>query len=156
MTPPSTLTDATVLPGLRPEAAGLDPVLSRPWRRWLIPSLADLFFAALIGWLFMSSAQGWQSLLVDGDIGWHIRTGEYILDHHQVPHQDLYSFSKPGAPWYAWEWLSDVLAALLFRSAGLEGVVLGAGALIAPFGTVLLPRIVDAGGHLFSGPRGRL
>ena len=32
------------------------------------------------------------------DAGWHIRTGEYILDHHAVPHQDLYSFSKPGHP----------------------------------------------------------
>ena len=107
---------------------GMDSVLSHRWGRLLVPSLADLLFIALIAWLFLSTgAHGWQSLLADADVGWHIRTGEYILDHHQVPHQDLYSFSKPGAPWYAWEWLTDVIDGLLFRWAGLKGVVLAAG-----------------------------
>ena len=96
-----------------------------------------------------SGAHGWQSLLADADVGWHIRTGEYILNHHQVPHHDLYSFSKPGAPWYAWEWLTDVIDGLLFRWAGLKGVVLAAGVIIALFATTLMRRIVDAGAHLF-------
>jgi len=129
---------------------GLNSVLAHPWGRLLVPSLADLFFIALMVWLFMSSgAHGWQSLLADADVGWHIRTGEYILDHHQVPHHDLYSFSKPGAPWYAWEWLTDILDALLFRWAGLKGVVLTEGVVIALFATTLMRRIVDAGAHLF-------
>lgn len=128
----------------------LDALLADPWGRLLVPSMADLLFVALIVWLFMSAgAHGWQSLLVDADVGWHIRTGEYILDHQQVPHHDLYSFSKPGAPWFAWEWLSDVIDALLFRWAGLKGVVLTAGVLIALFATTLMRRIVDAGAHLF-------
>jgi hypothetical protein len=96
-----------------------------------------------------SGAHGWQSLLADADVGWHIRTGEYILDHHQVPHHDLYSFSKPGAPWYAWEWLTDIIDGLLFRWAGLKGIVLAAGALIALFASTLMRRVVDAGAHLF-------
>jgi hypothetical protein len=128
----------------------IDALLATRWGRLLIPSLADFLFIALIAWLFMSSgAHGWQSLLADADAGWHIRTGEYILDHHQVPHHDLYSFSKPGAPWYAWEWLTDILDGLLFRWAGLKGIVLAAGALIAFFATTLMRRIVDAGAHLF-------
>src|SRR5580704_14804632 len=129
---------------------GIDSLLSSRGGRLLVPSLADLLFVALIAWLFLSSgAAGWQSLLVDADVGWHIRTGEYILDHHQVPHHDLYSFSKPGAPWYAWEWLSDVIDALLFRWAGLKGIVLAAGVIIALYATTLMRRIVDAGAHLF-------
>ena len=129
---------------------GLNSVLAHAWGRLLVPSLADLLFMALMVWLFMSAgAHGWQSLLADADVGWHIRTGEYILDHHQVPHHDLYSFSKPGAPWYAWEWLTDILDALLFRWAGLKGVVLTAGVVIALFATTLMRRIVDAGAHLF-------
>ena len=56
---------------------------------------------------------GAESLLGDCDTGWHIRTGEWILAHHGVPTHDLFSFSKPGAPWFAWEWLSDVLLAWL-------------------------------------------
>ncbi len=109
MTPPSTIgTTIGTLPAPAPapakDASGkhsakrIDALLAHRWGRLLIPSLADFLFIALIAWLFMSSgAHGWQSLLADADVGWHIRTGEYILDHHQVPHHDLYSFSKPGA-----------------------------------------------------------
>src|SRR5438477_1132834 len=114
MTPQSSM--ATLAPPSRP--GNLDSILAGRWTRLLVPSLSDLLFIALIAWLFMSTgAHGWQSLLVDGDVGWHIRTGEYILNHHQVPYHDLYSFSKPGAPWYAWEWLTDVIDAGLFRAA---------------------------------------
>src|ERR1700733_1797561 len=145
MTPDSTI---AALPSLPP--ARIDALLRHRGGRLLVPSLLDLLFIALIGWLFMSSGpHGWQSLLADVDVGWHIRTGEYILDHHQVPHQNLYSFSKPGAPWYSWEWLSDVIDALLFRWAGLKGVVLAAGVMIALYATTLMRRIVDAGAHLF-------
>jgi len=134
----------------KPSGKRIDALLATRWGRLLVPSLSDFLFVALIAWLFMSSgAHGWQSLLADADAGWHIRTGEYILDHHQVPHHDLYSFSKPGAPWYAWEWLTDIIDGFLFRWAGLKGIVLAAGALIALFATTLMRRVVDAGAHLF-------
>jgi hypothetical protein len=127
-----------------------DSLLTHWWGRAAVPSLSDLLFAALIVWLFMSTgAHGWQSLLADADVGWHIRTGEYILRHHAVPHHDLYSFSKPGAPWYAWEWLTDVIDAALFHWAGLKGVVLLAGVTIASFAALLMRRVVDAGAQLF-------
>jgi hypothetical protein len=75
---------------------------------------------------------------MDGDTGWHIRVGEYILDHRAVPTHDLFSFSKPGAPWFAWEWLTDVLYGTLFRLAGLKAIVLWAAVIIAAYSTVLL------------------
>lgn len=96
----------------------------------------------------MSSKSGWQGLLVDGDVGWHIRTGEWVLNHHAVPHFDLYSFSKPGAAWYAWEWLTDVIDASLFRVFGLKGIVLLAGLVIGLFGLTILRRMVWRGSHL--------
>jgi hypothetical protein len=86
--------------------------------RALAPSMSDLFFIALVSWLFIFGASGWKSLLGDGDTGWHIRTGQYILAHHAVPTQDLFSFSRPGAPWFAWEWLTDVLYAGCSKWAG--------------------------------------
>jgi len=125
----------------------MDAVLSHRWARVLIPSLSDLFFLATLAWLFMG-VYGWTALLADADVGWHIRTGEYILDHHRVPHQDLYSFSRPGAPWYAWEWLSDVIFGSLHRLAGLKGVVLIAGVVIALFATTLIRRMMWRGVNL--------
>jgi len=111
---------------------------TKVWRRVLIPSFADCFFVALLAWLFICGSYGWKSLLMDGDTGWHIRTGQYILQHHAVPRQDLFSFSRPGAQWFAWEWLSDVLFAVLFRAGGLKAIVLLAGVLITGCATVIL------------------
>jgi hypothetical protein len=144
MTPPQTLT------AIRPSVPRMETVLASRWARLLVPSLSDLFFLAVLVWLFMSSgAAGWQGLLADADVGWHIRTGDYILDHHAVPHVDLYSFSKPDAPWYAWEWLTDVLDSGLHRVAGLKGIVLFAAVLIALFAVTLVRRMVSRDVHLF-------
>jgi hypothetical protein len=148
VTPPQTLT--TVTAAGRPSVPRMETVLTRRWARVLIPSLSDLFFLAILVWLFMSSgAAGWEGLLADADVGWHIRTGEYILDHHAVPHVDLYSFSKPEAAWYAWEWLTDVLYGGLHRMAGLKGIVLMAGVLLSLFSVTLIRRMVSRGAHLF-------
>jgi hypothetical protein len=111
---------------------------ARGLARVLTPSISDCFFIALILWLFVWGASGWISLLGDGDTGWHIRTGQYILQHHRVPTEDLFSFSRPGAPWFAWEWLTDVTYALLFQVGGLKAIVLEAGVMIALFATVVL------------------
>src|SRR2546429_9143814 len=87
----------------------------------LVPSLSDCLFVAILLWVF-AAGSGWSVLLADGDTGWHIRTGEYILDTRTVPVRDLFSFSKAGQPWFAWGWLSDVIFALLHRAWGLKGV----------------------------------
>jgi hypothetical protein len=144
MTSPQTLT------GVRLPARDIQSVLQNRWARFLIPSLSDLFFLAILGWIFMSSGPaGWQGLLEDGDVGWHIRTGQWILNHHAVPHHDLYSFSKPDAPWFAWEWLTDVMDGALERVGGLKAIVLMAGVVIAVFATTVIRRMVWRGSHLF-------
>jgi hypothetical protein len=89
----------------------------------LLPSLADFAFLMPIVFLF-GRMDGVKALLGDGDTGWHIRTGEWILAHGWVPSHDIFSFSKPGATWFAWEWLSDVLFAKLNGLGGLQAVVL--------------------------------
>jgi hypothetical protein len=92
-------------------------------RGWSLmkPSLADLFFPVLLLAAF-GRVKSWQALLADGDTGWHIRTGDFILNSGTVPRHDLFSFSRAGQPWFAWEWLSDVTFALLHRWRGLEAV----------------------------------
>ncbi|MCE5308822.1 MAG: hypothetical protein LLG20_14380 [Acidobacteriales bacterium] len=116
---------------------------------WWLPSLSDCFFIAVLVWLFAAGSGGWTALLADGDAGWHIRTGEYILDHGAVPKTDFFSYSKPGQPWYAWEWLSDVCMALLHRAWGLQALVLVAGLLIAATSTLLLWDVFRRGANTF-------
>jgi len=91
------------------------------WCLRLFPSLNDVAFILPLFVLF-ARLKGTQILFSDGDTGWHIRTGEWILAHHTVPSVDLFSFSKPHAAWFAWEWGWDVLAALIHQSLGLAGI----------------------------------
>src|SRR5947209_16860333 len=88
-----------------------------------LPSFTDFAFLMPIVYLF-GALGGANSLLSDCDTGWHIRTGEWILANHRVPATDIFSFSKPGEPWFAWEWLSDVLFARLNAIDGLRAVIL--------------------------------
>ena len=111
--------------------------------------MSDLFVVAFVVWTFMASSTGWAALLADADSGWHIRTGEVILESHSVPHKDLYSFSKPNAEWYAWEWLTDIIWAKLHASFGLRGVVWFAALLIAAFVALLLRFSLWMGASLF-------
>jgi hypothetical protein len=90
--------------------------------KWL-PSLADFAFLAPMAFLF-GRMEGAKALLGDGDTGWHIRTGEWIVSNHVVPTHDVFSFDKTGGEWFAWEWLSDVLFSGLNSVAGLRAVVL--------------------------------
>lgn len=131
-------TDTTSNPSALPLKDRQPSVRPSLWTRWLTPSIADIFFIALIAWLFLGGGNGWTGLLHDGDVGWHIRAGEYMFAHHSVPTHDLFSFSKPDARWFAWEWLSDVLDWGLYRLGGLKGVVLFAGVLIGAYAIVLL------------------
>jgi hypothetical protein len=89
----------------------------------LLPSLADFAFLMPMAFLF-GRMDGVKTLLSDCDTGWHIRTGEWIIANGWVPMRDIFSFSKPGAPWFAWEWLSDVLFARLNALGGLQALVM--------------------------------
>ncbi len=109
-------------------------------------SLTDLLFFAILFWLFAGNgAEGWDRLLWDGDVALHTRIGDYVLDHGQVPHQDIFSFTKPGERFYALQWLAGVAFALLNRSTGLKGIVLLAALLIALYQIVLVRDMVRRG-----------
>ncbi|MDQ2899096.1 MAG: hypothetical protein M3Y07_04755 [Acidobacteriota bacterium] len=102
----------------RSNATGTSPRIVR-----FLPSLTDVAFLIPIFFLFFK-LDGATSMLGDGDTGWHIRTGEWILRNGRIPHTDIFSFTKPGEPWFAWEWLWDVAFAGIHKHGGMAGVVL--------------------------------
>ena len=88
---------------------------------WM-PTLTDVAFLMPVLFLF-ARLGGVKYLLGDGDTGYHIRAGEWMLDHGQVVQQDIFSYTKAGQPWFAWEWLWDVAFAWLHRQWGMAAVV---------------------------------
>jgi hypothetical protein len=116
------------------------------WLRWVLPSFADLFFVVLICMLTFSPMSA--ALLRDADTGWHIRSGEQILLTHTVPRTDPFSYTKQGEPWYAWEWLYDVVIGAIHHVSGLNGVVLFTAAVISSTFALLFRFILRRSGNL--------
>jgi hypothetical protein len=78
-----------------------------------------VFLATLLaGAVFMKE----RVLRLDPDTWWHIRMGQDILVSHRFPHADVYSFTAYGHPWVNYEWLGDVILAVVMRASGLKGL----------------------------------
>jgi hypothetical protein len=140
------LTTTSVAPAANPRAFG--------WAGALAPSLLDCFFAALVAWIFLGI--GAQALLSDGDTGWHIRTGDYIVTTGTVPRVDFFTFTRPGDPWFAWEWLTDLVFSLLHTAWGLKAIALVCGVILCLTTTLTLARMMMNGGNLFIALAGAL
>src|SRR6185295_540423 len=78
-----------------------------------------LLLALVIAAILIPAALGSSATIFnDGDVSWHIATGQWILDHRAIPHTDPFSFTWAGQPWVPFEWLADVLLAAAYRLAG--------------------------------------
>jgi len=117
----------------------MENIKPNPLLRWL-PSLTDMAFLMPILFMFVR-LDGARYILGDGDTGWHIRAGEWILQNGRVPERDLFSFTKAGERWYAWEWLWDAAFAWLHQQWGMAAVALASIFLIC-LTSVLLYRLV--------------
>ncbi|BAM87548.1 hypothetical protein S58_15400 [Bradyrhizobium oligotrophicum S58] len=62
-------------------------------------------------------------LLHDSDTYWHIKVGQWIIDHAAMPYSDIYSFTRAGSPWMSNAWLSQVIYATAYSHAGWAGAV---------------------------------
>lgn len=114
-------------------------------KKFYLPSLADMLFLSIF--LYLCLSQGKQ-LLGDCDTGYHIRAGEWILEHVTIPSHDLFSFHVPPIPWTAHEWLSEVIMALIHQVSGLTGVVVFFTFLLAFTFYLLFQMIRGAGGNI--------
>ena len=88
------------------------------------------------------------ALLGDGDTGYHIRAGEWILAHLSVPHHDMFSFLTPPLPWTAHEWLSEIIMALIHGAFGLTGIVLFFTGILALVSLLLFRMLKCEGGNI--------
>ena len=61
--------------------------------------------------------------LADPDVGWHLRTGEWILQHHTVPHNDPFSRVNGGSAWQAYSWLFELILLKFYAWMNLRGLL---------------------------------
>jgi len=65
-----------------------------------------------------------RSFLQDPDTLWHIRTGQWILDHGNFPVADSYSYTASGQRWIAGQWLAEIIFYLAYRLGEWRGIVI--------------------------------
>jgi hypothetical protein len=61
-------------------------------------------------------------IYMDGDTGWHLGAGKWIIAHGVVPTTDPFSHTMLGKAWTAHEWLAEVLMVGADRLAGWGGL----------------------------------
>ena len=111
--------------------------------RFLLPSVRDIIFIFFF-WSLLAGPLS-NRPLADADIGWHIRTGEQILATHSLPRTDPFSSTMQSQPWFAWEWLYDILLGILHQACGLNGVVWLCALLAAAIFALLLSQLLQRG-----------
>ncbi len=91
-------------------------------------SLVDLTF--IIWAVAIPIAFPWRLLNSDGDLSRHMAMGEHMLRNGFI-RTDLFSFTKAGEPFVAYEWLSQLVYALLHDFGGIAAVAICAAMIIA-------------------------
>src|SRR5262249_32031306 len=93
-------------------------------RRWLRRLAPDLALVASLFTLFycLIPYNAPRELFRHSATGWHIITGQKILDQQSIPRTDPYSFMRAGQPWFAWDWGADCIVGGIEREGGLTGV----------------------------------
>ncbi len=84
---------------------------------YLLPDVGDIMYLVVLYLLLFMKPN---MLLDDGSTGWHLVSGNYILQHHNIPYVDIMSYTFSTKPWTAYEWLSDVFMAILVKLGGLN------------------------------------
>lgn len=63
------------------------------------------------------------SPISNNDIWLHLTTGRLILEKVEIPRVDDYSFTRAGSSYVAHEWLAQIFFFLVFKAAGLAGLI---------------------------------
>src|SRR5690348_3146728 len=74
---------------------------------------------------------GTKTPIMDADIWWHLRVGDWILEHRAFPHTGIFSRTAATNPWVAYSWGYEVLLSRAYACCGLIGLALFGAALTA-------------------------
>jgi hypothetical protein len=89
---------------------------------------------------------GYRLLNSDGDLARHLRLGELMLEHHGLLRQDVFSFTMAGQPFLPFEYGSELAYAVAYKAAGLAGVAVLAGLVLALTYALVARFLVRRGG----------
>src|SRR3974390_1508996 len=85
--------------------------------RWLQLSVLTGYLAAIgITALYLKFC------VIDSDLFWHMKVGDWIVEHFGVPHTGILSRVAADHPWVAYSWGYEVLLSRSYAWFGLIGM----------------------------------
>jgi hypothetical protein len=60
--------------------------------------------------------------VLDLDIWWHLKVGDWMVQHMAVPHNGLFTWTAADRPWVAYSWGYEVLLSRAYAWFGLVGI----------------------------------
>src|SRR5262250_951235 len=85
--------------------------------RWLQLSALTLFLAG-VGLISFQL----KLCVLDVDLWWHLKVGDWIIQHVAVPHTGILSRTAADRPWVAYSWGYEVLLSRAYAWFGLIGI----------------------------------
>jgi len=79
------------------------------------------------------------------DAWWHLATGDWILQHHEIPRADPFSSTARGEPWVDHEWGFQILLSLIHRATGVPGLVAFRVGVVVLAGALLVAALLAEG-----------
>jgi len=62
--------------------------------------------------------------IVDNDVFFHVKVGQYILENQSIPAQDVFSHTINGRPWLNNQWFAEIIFYLIYSFLNLNGLIL--------------------------------
>ena len=62
--------------------------------------------------------------VIDLDIWWHLKVGDWIVQHAAFPHNGILSRSAAQRPWAAYSWGYEVLLSRFYAAFGIQGIAI--------------------------------
>ncbi len=95
-----------------------------------VREMRGLFQRRLLQWLVLTGlltavaarAMSLKFCVLDLDIWWHLKVGDWIVEHHAFPHTGILSRTAADRPWMAYSWGYEVLLSRAYAWFGLVGV----------------------------------
>jgi hypothetical protein len=88
---------------------------------YLFPTIGDMLWMAVFWGVLI---YGQRMINADGDFALHLSMGRFILNHRNIPLQDVFSHTLAGQPAAQHKWLAQLLFAQAERMLGFGGVIL--------------------------------
>ncbi len=113
-------------PSLRPRNPARNPMGAPPPPSSgdnLRPALRLLMLVALYSLPILTAVRPIADPVLDSDIWWHLRVGQWVCEHHAVPTNDPLTLYGQDRPWVAYSWLFEVMLYGLYSWLGLAGII---------------------------------